>query len=673
MSIVSFCHRVLRWMFFPGPFARGERPVLESPRIYVTGPELINRIVEAIDLNQSVVLSGPRGCGKSYCIRAAIDLAMERGILPTGAKVILQGNREIPRDYLLEDDITFRVLKKGEQTQVIPERRSAPLFAFATRSETGDPECDKLGQVCLKEGWWKFVLFLDEINRFSDGVLDGLLSILEERKAVLAGIEYRLPVVVCMTMNPPGYDGSARRLSPPLAARIGRTYRLVTPDLDTLTDLILRGKLDNLREAYDARREVGEPEFPNVPTRMLRRIGLTTLCLWGEMDALRMGNEYLTPDTRELLQRIADQDGAMRHAMRTLSGLCQFGPDGRAGADWLTAAIGLALSDAQRNGMTRAVVTPEHLTQTAVVSLAHKIYDNFSPASRPDLTATKERAVTQIAAQVLTRPWIDRLITRDVDDDAMIARRFPVGFLDGKKTEGLANGYRKAGVVDRREIERWDSVIQVAQRTFGERSDPVHGGGLGSRELGPLVMDILIGEGLVEDIEPPTVNSPEIPAGFNDVRHDALARDLARRGGFLGTALQQLLEVTPDNAGPRIGAVRPSSDGEVRTSYMLRCLTLERFQQLCEQANVINRRDRLTVCRMLEVLWGFPYAHESVEDAVARLENECPARTRRPLLLAAVKLFLPHELLKAFAVDREAEVVPMYHFLLAVRNQLGVS
>src|SRR5262249_33462359 len=184
-----------------------------------------------------------------------------------------------------------------------------------------------------------FVLFLDEINRFSDGVLDGLLSVLEERKATLAGRDYTLPVVVCMTMNPPGYDGSARKLSPPLAARIGRTYRLCTPDLDTLGDQIISSKMRALRETYHRDKAAWEsarpgkprwPEFPKIDIRPIRKVGLVTLMLWGDVTGQRAGTEYLTPRTRRTLRGVMAGDPIARARMRELTELCQFGPDGRA-------------------------------------------------------------------------------------------------------------------------------------------------------------------------------------------------------------------------------------------------------------------------------------------------------------------------------------------------------
>lgn len=211
----------------------------------LTGESTIDLIVEAIRQNQSVVLSGPRGCGKSYCVAAAIKKAQKQALILPGADIFLQGNREFPRDYLMEDAFVLRY----DGTNVVPEMRSAPLFKFAQRDSKNKPVAGVLDRqvemVKLKDNSNqdqtvnRFVLFLDEINRFSDGILDSLLSVLEERKAILAGDNYQLPVVVLMTMNPPGYDGTARRLSPPLQARIGRNWRLYSPDLRTQTDILI--------------------------------------------------------------------------------------------------------------------------------------------------------------------------------------------------------------------------------------------------------------------------------------------------------------------------------------------------------------------------------------------------------------------------------------------------
>jgi hypothetical protein len=62
--------------------------------------------------------------------------------------------------------------------------------------------------------------------------------------------------------------------------------------------------------------------------------------------------------------------------------------------------------------------------------VAHKIYDNFSPATRPDLTVQKEQAVLTIARQVLLRHGLDPLIRRSVDDTSLLWDRFGAHLFD---------------------------------------------------------------------------------------------------------------------------------------------------------------------------------------------------------------------------------------------------
>lgn len=270
-------------------------PAREMPQredtddVFLTGPGLVARIVDAIKQDQSVVLEGPRGSGKSRCIREAIrQAASEKYIFSERASFFLQGNREIPRDYLVEDETIFQHVNGGA---VVPERRPAPLFAFAIRGPDGLPvveASDGKSVLCRLDpekkedkanpNLFRFILFLDEINRFSDGVLDSLLSVLEEREAILSGRAYKLPVVVLMTMNPPGYDATARRLNPPLAARITRTYKLFTPDLDTLCDQIVTARLRIEKKKHEqAAKSTKLPAFPTCPPELLRRAALVTI------------------------------------------------------------------------------------------------------------------------------------------------------------------------------------------------------------------------------------------------------------------------------------------------------------------------------------------------------------------------------------------------------------
>jgi MoxR-like ATPase len=254
--MAKFVQKLRNW-YGANPVPYPDKLYSAQDRVFFqTGEELIGRILRAIQLNQSVVLSGPRGCGKSKCIELAIARAEKEGIIPPQGWIKSQGNKEIPRDYLAEDGLTFRFTTDKDGEKVNPAKQKAPFFKFAVRDEqfqepVRDPSTRRVDCQIRRPGdpsgvkrpVPRFIVFLDEINRFSDGVLDSLLTVLEERTVILAGDEYKLPVVVCMTMNPPGYDATARKLSPPLAARISRSYRLYTPDLDTLTDVIIRGKM----------------------------------------------------------------------------------------------------------------------------------------------------------------------------------------------------------------------------------------------------------------------------------------------------------------------------------------------------------------------------------------------------------------------------------------------
>ena len=143
---------------------------------YETGPNLIDAIYAAIVRGQHVALSGPRGCGKSYCISQAVEKAKSAGIVPDNAVIKIQGNKEIPRDYLIEDEITLAVRNIDGQSRVVPETKFAPLFRTAARDGDGKPitnadgfvQClDTLGQSFNSgDAGKKMVLFLDEINRF---------------------------------------------------------------------------------------------------------------------------------------------------------------------------------------------------------------------------------------------------------------------------------------------------------------------------------------------------------------------------------------------------------------------------------------------------------------------------------------------------------------------------
>lgn len=552
------------------------------PEFFLTGPDLIARIVRAIELGQSVVLSGPRGCGKSYCVNRAIEQAQEKGILAAGASVFLQGNREIPRDYLIEDEIVFRTQQMPGGSKVVPAKRPAPLFRFARRDEEyGEPIADDNDEVACVEPRGgrhldKFVLFLDEINRFSDGVLDSLLSVLEERKAVMGGRLYKLPVVVCMTMNPPGYDATARKLSPPLAARIGRSYRLSTPDLDTLGDIIIAPHLEQLRRQM-ARSERLDAVELDVAPRLVRKAALVTLCLWGDTEQANMGQEYLTPETVALLARVMRADPLLRRHMRRISDLCRFGPDGRAARDWLLAATGVAREEAARLGRRKVVLEPRHLVTTVIESVAHKIYDNFSPAAAPDKTALKEQAVQTVCQRILSHGRFDEMVYRQVDDRTLLGRAAAsalAGEVDGRQ---LQRAFLGAQVTRNDEVAAWLDLLHTLASSYR---------GLPSKSV--LRRELV-------DRELFTETEDDLPAAYCASRFDLLASALEE---FSGAVPRSLVKLRQD-----LGPPRPTLRQQIANYRSVRELQVDAFLNVCHQAGLVQRRAVNALVWEIEELW----------------------------------------------------------------------
>ncbi len=386
--------------------------------LVVTGEALVQSIVEAIRLRRSVLVTGPRGCGKTWCVKEAIKRACDEGTI--GGWHFLQGNREIPRDYIsedmliidrqaqprLEDALVIRppaTAKARERTEAIrkgsvpPESRGAgpvqfpswPAIPAMTLHELRREKQDRHWTPWAEKTDW-VVLFLDEINRFGDGFLDSLLSLTEEGIVVRGGDEYHVPVVVVATANPPGYDVTAKKLSPPLQARIGRSYRVSQPPLDHLVQVVVPSKAEMLGSALGAK--VGLAE------KIKYLASAATLCLWGNPDAGVRGAAFLTAGTRALLRQAMERSPKVKSAMTELSGLVQFGPDARAIGEWIGAAAG----EAQLSGA--ATIEPEHLLQTAGAVLGHKLRESFNEGSEPEKVSALQRCIHDIVATVLTKP-----------------------------------------------------------------------------------------------------------------------------------------------------------------------------------------------------------------------------------------------------------------------------
>jgi hypothetical protein len=380
-----------------------------------------------------------------------------------------------------------------EDGAVMPKRKDAPLLRFAKRhldgplkgrpvkGHDGIVECygvDQDNQIIEAEKIkpsQRIVLFLDEVNRFSDGVLDSLLLLLEEGEAIMGGETFRLPVVVLMTMNPPGYDASARSLSPPLSARIGRQYRLLSPRIDVLTDLIAPDVIAKLQARAEG--AVGSDLKLLPPSvALVRRAAAVTLCSWGDP---RMGNpgfDYLSQEMRSLLVDLADSSTPLRAAMRSLNSLCNFGPDGRALGDWIVAASVAAANEARALRRSTAEPRSRHFIACAVTVLSHKLQDNFSSATRPENTRRKEEALYVIATNLLNPSsekegeTIDRLVLRKVDrvdalSDAL--KGFPAE-LDSIEARAA---FISCGLTESSEIDRWSEFLGNIPKMIDAEAD----------------------------------------------------------------------------------------------------------------------------------------------------------------------------------------------------------
>lgn len=363
----------------------------DDPALVMTGDGLTMAIVENIRLRRSVLITGPRGCGKSYCAEQAIKLATAQGII--GGSRFLQGNREIPRDTLSEDML---IVDDGGQVKLLKALALRPIEESGSVPREGFPDwpgilrgtgIDDPTQVWANRDW--MVLFLDEINRFGDGFLDSLLALLEERKIVRRGQDYYVPIVVVATANPPGYDMTAKKLSPPLQARITRSFRVSQPDVDVLVHGVMPSKIQDFARAYPPG---GAPEV-SLEIRFLA--AGTTLCLWGDPMSDSKGRFFLTRTTRTLLQRLMAANDHLAQDMRELTLLIEFGPDARAVTDWVGCAMARAASEGART------VTPKHLEETAVNVLSHKVREKFNEGANPNLGIRRDRLILNIVQRIM--------------------------------------------------------------------------------------------------------------------------------------------------------------------------------------------------------------------------------------------------------------------------------
>jgi MoxR-like ATPase len=419
LSLIEFTRDYLLPRRASRPPARAEA----DHGLVVTGEPLVTSIYEAIVLRRSVLVTGPRGCGKTFCVKEAIKRAFDDNRI--GGWHFLQGNREIPRDYVSEDMLVInreghpelldalairppasaeareraRLIRGGD---VPPESRGVSDARFPCWPAIPAITLHKLRREKASKQWtpWAMeqdwvVLFLDEINRFGDGFLDSLLSLTEEGIVVRGGDEYHVPVVVVATANPPGYDVTAKKLSPPLQARIGRSYRVSQPPLDHLVNVVLSSKEEMFGTALGKAIALDDRE------KYLA--AAATLCLWGNPDKHVRGAAFLTVGTRELLRQAMTRNVRVKAAMTELSGLIQFGPDARAIGEW----IGAAAVEAKLATVDR--ISPVHLIRTASAVLGHKLRESFNEGSEPEKLSELQRCIHDIVSLVLTKPAYEQL------------------------------------------------------------------------------------------------------------------------------------------------------------------------------------------------------------------------------------------------------------------------
>lgn len=383
----------------------------------VSSDYVVELVYECIRDRIPVVLAGPRGCGKSRCAFRAIELAVERGVVfgdatkvngkyTKSAKwgtVTAQGNKEVPRDYLMEDEA--RIASNGKSVSL--QLKEAPILRFAERTPEGGPAVTASGELMIDASWnhrdLPFVVMLDEINRFSDGVLDSLLLLLEEGKVLRDGVAIGVNCSVVMTMNPPGYDGTAKRLSPPLQARLGRMLPLCTPDF-TSTYEISRSNI------Y---RAVAPPQSRSEDDIALRKACLTSLALWGAVQPGSNAYRYLTKETFNLLGDLAKRSG-LTVPMKHLASECNYGPDVRGVRFWVLAA------QARRNNLASSASASQEplvscLRKTFDHSMLHRLSTRFVEGSSGEALSKVEQAARAVMGYILDFDNSDPLLQTAID------------------------------------------------------------------------------------------------------------------------------------------------------------------------------------------------------------------------------------------------------------------
>lgn len=466
-----------------------------------TGEELISLIYENIAVYRPIVVVGPRGSGKSYCAQQAINRAVNEGLVR--GKLILQGNRELSRDYLSEDQLVIERTTSGNGSKKggvnAPELDLIPALGLCQVGEKNDPPNsylaylrDRYGEdtkefTKYKNMWpaipqqdpnldpfrfWRrqtpdkgsagdfVVLFMDEITRFGDGLLDSLFSIMEERVLIRRGEPYFVPLCIVATANPPGYDPTCKKLSPPLASRFARIVRVAQPSLPTIVKPILNSRVADFLEMENTSvpryGKTGEEtdEFRNQLRsflfglkgkhhELLNLIAGVTLALWGDPHSKIPGLAFLNTPTIQLLSRVMNEDRILAKAMTGLSGLVSFGPDVRAAQDWLILGLQKEFRSMKEDDAAACVkdviLSEETLKRIAVNILAGKVRETYNEGMEPQKSHERDQYVQTIVDRIFQNPSVRRVfappqaemvacIAFGTDDETMITDY--VGYCD---------------------------------------------------------------------------------------------------------------------------------------------------------------------------------------------------------------------------------------------------
>lgn len=385
--------------------------LLSSVRMaqHETGDPLAREIAKVIENRQSVLLTGPRGCGKTWLITKALQLASRD--LVHSDHAFLQGNSEMPRSVLFEDEMTVRLDQNSNARTIW--MNPATFLQFATRSPHTNaivlpedlPTSTARGARDPKRLGWKmrlapktmgtdedtyvpFVVVLDEVNRFPGGVLDSLLSVLEEKVMVVQGRHFEVPAIVVMTANPPGYDLTARPLSPPLLARIERTWELMLPTLETQVDQIIPDAIEASPLGLRGRTELRNHQ------PLIELAVDAIFCMWGNPGAIetRVSLNYMPDTTRERMREIRKIEHVADLA-DSLASLTNYGPDGRTAAQWIKSAMAV-------HPEKKLDVDTLMRVLTSVVN--EKASRNYNVAQSADKVVKQAKLMTEIARRVLS-------------------------------------------------------------------------------------------------------------------------------------------------------------------------------------------------------------------------------------------------------------------------------